>query len=147
MLIAVDFDGCLVEDDRDYEDLVTPLELKPGAREALYAMRRAGHTLILCSSRSNLALRQDWRLNPLWRLAIVPFSLHRWEQSLQTNQRRFEQMVTFVNASLPDVFACIDDGTQGKVSADLYIDDKALRYGELLTWEEIGHSYGIPAAG
>lgn len=147
MLIAVDFDGCLVSDDRAYDDLETSLELMPGAREAVYAMRRAAHTLILCSSRSNLALRLDWRLNPLWRLGLVPFNQQRWEQSLQLNQRRYEQMVVFTNSTLPDVFACIDDGRQGKVSADVYIDDKALRYGEVTSWSLIGHSYGAPAAG
>lgn len=147
MIISIDFDGTLIDDDHDYDDLKTQLTLKPFAREAVYALRRAGHTLVLTSSRSNLALRKDWRLNPLWKLAITPFSLERWERSLLLNQARYQQMLEFVSASLPDVFACIDDGGQGKVSADVYIDDRALRYGEEAGWGLIRYSYGQEAVG
>jgi hypothetical protein len=142
MIIAIDFDGTLVDDDREYNDLSSPLKLLPGARAALYAMRKAGHTLVLVSARANRALRIDWRLNPLWRNGTTPFSQERWEKSRDLNQRRYDQMLAFVDATLRDVFACVDDGAQGKVSADVYIDDRALRYGEYATWSDIQRSYG-----
>jgi hypothetical protein len=144
MIISIDFDGTLVSDDRKYEDVETPLTLLTGARAAVYAMRRAGHTLILASSRSNRALREDWQLNPLWKMGLTPFSQELWERSLLTNQKRYEQMVAFVSATLPDVFACIDDGHQGKVSADVYIDDRALRFGEQVSWDSLESAYGVP---
>lgn len=147
MIIAISFDGVVVLDENAYDDLETPLRLRSDARAGLLALRRAGHTLILVSTRSNRSLRIDWRLNPLWRDGVVPFSEHRWELSRELNQRRFDQMVSYVNATLSGVFACIDDGGQGKVVADAYLDTKALRFGESRSWEEIAHSYGERAAG
>ena len=38
MLIAVDFDGTIVRDDRPYEDTATPLAFLPGAKEGLLAL-------------------------------------------------------------------------------------------------------------
>jgi hypothetical protein len=129
VIICVDFDGTVVRDDRAYDDLETPLELVEGAEEALRALKLAGHTLILSSGRANRSLREDWRLNPLWRDKLVPFDELRWRRNRQTNQDRFEQMVVFVEESLPGVFDSIDEGEQGKPSADLFIDDRAVRLG------------------
>lgn len=141
MQIVVDFDGTIVNDDHDYDDLVTPLTLKYGAREALHALQRAGHTLILCSGRANKAIRIDWRLNPLWRDELVPFDVERWERNRALNQARYEQMLAFVRTTLPEIFSYVDDGEQGKVSGDIFIDDRALRFGPV-GWPEIAMSYG-----
>ncbi len=142
MIIAIDFDGTLVRDDRDYHDVTTPLEFMPGAKEALVALRAAGHLLVLNSARASRHLREDWGLNPMWRDGLVPFDKYRWAASLRTNILRFQQMVQFVNDELPGVFSYIDDGSQGKVSADLYVDDKALRYGMSVDWPQIALAYG-----
>jgi hypothetical protein len=145
MKIAVDFDGTIVSQDRPYEDVETPLEFLPGAKEALIALKRAGHILILYSSRANLALRDDWHHDPLYALGVVPFNEGFWRRNLPINQARFEQMVKFVEKELPGVFSAIDYGNQGKVSADLYIDDRALRVGRgpgAVTWDWISQTYG-----
>jgi len=143
--IVLDFDGTIVHDDHDYADLTVPLKLMPGAREALRALERAGHTLVLCSGRANRALRLDWQLNPLWRDGAEPFDVQRWERSRELNQRRYEQMLAFVELELAGIFAMVDDGGQGKVSGDLYVDDRALRYGFSVGWPEIAIAYGEPA--
>ncbi len=141
MQIAVDFDGTLVSDDREYDDLATSLVFLPGAKAALEALRRAGHVLILFSGRANRALREDWKLNPLWRQDPT-FDVPAWERDKSLNQARYEQMLAFVNLQLPGVFAFVDDGAQGKVSADLFIDDRALRFSFPIGWEEIAVTYG-----
>lgn len=146
MNIVVDFDGTIVNDDHAYDDLVTPLMFKYGAKEALQALARAGHTLILFSGRANRALRIDWQLNPMWRDNVAPFDVERWRRSQPLNQARYEQMLAFVQAELPGVFALVDDGAQGKVSGDVYIDDRAIRYGVVaMSWPNIAASYGDPA--
>jgi len=147
MKIVVDFDGTIVNDDHDYYDLITPLALKPGAREALRALHRAGHELILSSGRANRALRLDWRLNPAWRDGLVPFDVERWSRNQGLNQARYVQMVEFVRTHLPGIFVFVDDGVQGKVSGDLYIDDRGLRYGASTGWPEIAVAYGDEAEG
>jgi len=147
MIIAIDFDDTLVEQNEDYHDLETPLEFKPGAKEAVLQLKAAGHTLVLFSARANKALRQDWGLNPLWRNGLVPFDRYRWAASLVTNIRRYQQMLTFIEAEVPGVFAYVDDGEQGKISADVYIDDKALRYGQSVGWPKIAVAYGEPEGG
>lgn len=141
MIIAIDFDGTIIDDTHQYDDLATPLKFLPGALRALHALRRAGHTLILYSGRANRALREDWRLNPLWLSHAVPFDVDRWARNLPLNRARYKQMVDFVETELPGVFSAIDDGHQGKVSADLYIDDRALKYGPN-NWGAIAEAYG-----
>lgn len=146
MQVVVDFDGTVVNDDHSYDDLTTPLMIKYGAKEALESLARAGHTLILFSGRANKALRLDWRLNPLWRNGLVPFDVERWERQRALNQARYEQMLAFVDLNLPGVFAYVDDGEQGKVSGDLYIDDRAVRFGPMaMNWVTIAATYGEPA--
>lgn len=145
MKIAIDFDGTLVDDDHAYDDLDTPLRLKPGAKEALVALRAAKHILILWSGRANRALREDWRLNPLWRHGIVGFDPEKWEARKAVNVARHQQMLDFVDAELPDLFHYIDDGMQGKVSADLFLDDRALRMISGPTsrsWEQVAKLWG-----
>lgn len=138
MIIAIDFDGTLVTQDRPYDDVTTPPEFMPGAKEAVLSLKRAEHILILYSGRANLALRKDWRRNPLWRNLIVKFNESRWEKNREINEARYQQMVEFVTKELPGVFDSIDDGSQGKVSADLFIDDRNFAFkGEAGSWDEI----------
>ncbi len=145
MRIAIDFDGTLVEDTHAYDDLETPLRLKRGALEALRALHAAGHVLIVYSSRANRALWEDWRLNPLWRDGVLRFDPAAWERNRGLNRARYEQMVAFVGSELRGLVQCVDDGRQGKVMADLYIDDRAIAYGagvRAMSWPKVAAQYG-----
>jgi hypothetical protein len=139
MRIAIDFDGTLVSMDRPYSDTTTPFVLLPGAREALGALRAAGHQLLLYSARANLSLRFDPTLDPLGpRWAASP-------EKLELNRKRFNHMVEWVERELPGVFSAIDDGTQGKPSVDLFIDDRAVAFGHgvrTVNWAKIARMYG-----
>lgn len=124
MRICIDFDGTIVtEKPWDYDG---PLEFMPGAREGLQALKRAGHYLILFSSRANKANRFDWQLNPENRLK-PNFSLQRWLVKQKVHARRYNVMLWFVEKELPEIFDYIDEGTQGKPDADLFIDDRGCR--------------------
>ncbi len=146
MIICIDFDNTVVvQDGRDYEDVTTPLEFMPWAKEALHALKAADHVLLLYSCRANRALLEDPALDPLVRAGVRRINIRWWQQSQPINQARYDQMVAFVEAELPDVFAAIDDGVQGKASADLYLDDKALQlgYGPYgAGWTDIIEMYG-----
>lgn len=124
MIIAVDFDGTVIWPMLDYGDVAERLRIQPGARETLTALSRAGHTLILYSARANLALREDWRKNPLWSSGALPFHEARWREALPLHRGRYLQMVEFVGENLPGLFAAIDDGGQGKPMADVFLDDR-----------------------
>lgn len=122
--IAIDFDDTIVVggingNRKDYGDVTTPLEFLPYAKEGLLQLKAWGHDLILYSGRANLAGRFDFTLNPLSKTEGPPV----WVDN-ELNQRRYVQMLKFVEEHLPNVFAYIDDGRQGKVSADLFIDDR-----------------------
>jgi len=151
MVFAVDFDGTVVSDARPYADTETPLVFIPGAREALLALRRAGHTLLLWSARSSPALIDDPALNPLVRVGAVPESRARWEAMRHVHLARLAQMLAFVERELPEVFDAIDDGRGGKpVGVDFFLDDKALRLGRGtggFGWGEIAEMYGEPDHG
>ena len=104
MTIAVDFDGTIVTHHYPYIG-----DLQPGAKEALQALKDAGHTIVIWSCRSNRDRNSPYNmvesgLNP-------PY----WE------------MVDFLNTNkIP--YDVVDDGTCGKIHADLYIDDRAVPY-------------------
>lgn len=146
MIIAVDFDNTVVvQDGRAYEDLETPLQFLPSARQGLLALKAAGHILLLYSARANRALRFDPNLDPLVQAGVKRVNMARWVASQELNQHRYDQMVVFVNTELPGVFDAVDDGQQGKPSADLYLDDKALclGYGVYgVGWREVANMYG-----
>lgn len=128
MRIALGFDGVIVEQEgRLYHDTQTPLVFVPGAEEGLRALKAAGHLLIVSSSRANLALREDPLLDPLVRDGVVLLNRAAWEKAQPVYVARYEQMVTFVRTRLAGVIDAIDDGRQGKVSADLYLDSQAVR--------------------
>jgi hypothetical protein len=149
VLLAVDFDGTIVLDDRAYDDLVTPLEFVLGARDALYALRRAGHVLLLYSARANRALREDPALDPLVRAGLRRVDRGRWSEDHVLHEARYRQMCDFVARELPGVFAAIDDGQQGKPDADMFIDDRAITFGHdgaagAVGWESIARAFGEP---
>jgi hypothetical protein len=147
MIIAVDFDGTVVSEDRPFEDTVTPLRFLPGAREGLHALRRAGHTLVLWSARTNRATLFTPEWDPLVRAGIRKVHLARWEAERPLHWARLRQMERFIALHLPGVFAVVDDGLQGKPCADLFIDNKALRYGfgaEAVGWNGIAMLFGEP---
>lgn len=142
MIIAIDFDNTVVEQEGAYDDLETPLKLKPMARPALMALKQAGHILLLYSARANQALIGDYaHVDPLHRAGIV--NRKQGDQSKRINRARYKQMVDFVNEKLPGLFDAIDDGLQGKPNADLFIDDKAITFGPLgMHWGQIAARYG-----
>lgn len=140
MRIAIDFDGTIVKDDKAYDDLETPLELVEGAEAAIHALARAGHHLIVYSARANLAIREDWKRHPGW--LERGYAPPGWESSARLNELRYQQMVQFILARFgTKTFWYIDDGRQGKVSADLFIDDRAFP-GGTPDWETLAYNYG-----
>lgn len=140
MILALDFDGTLVSDAHAYEDLTSPLELMPGALEALRTLKAAGHVILIYSARTNKALTEDWKLNPLWAEGIVPFDEERWRRNLPLNQARLEQMFQFILENLAGLVDAVDVGTQGKpTGVDIFIDD---RNHAGVDWLEIAALYG-----
>lgn len=126
MLIAVDFDGTIVQEDYAFDDVTTPLTFIPGAKAGLIALKDAGHLLILWSTRANLALRHNWKLNPMWRQGILPLDEARWKRNQPLHEARYQQMLEFIAKELPRVFDAVDDGTQGKpTGVVVFLDDKA----------------------
>ena len=125
MIIAVDFDGTIVKDNPRNTEAVDLLP-RDGALEALRALKRAGHTLLLYSTRANRALREDPDLDPLVRAGIRRVDREAWRKAQPLHQRRFSAMAAWVATHLPGVFDAIDDGGQGKPDVDLFIDDRAL---------------------
>lgn len=142
LVIAVDFDGVLVENDYRYTTTTPAFRLRPGARDGLAALKAAGHVLVLYSCRANLALRRDPDLDPLHRAGV-----RRLVGGTDVHEARYRQMVEYVAREFPGVFAAVDDGAQGKLVADLYIDDLAMRAGcgpGGYSWREIVAAYGAP---
>lgn len=145
MIFSVDFDGTVVSQARDYEDVSTPFVFVPGAKEALQALKRAGHVLILCSARTNLSLWVDPNLDPLVRAGIRKVDHALWESKRAMHAARIEHMVEFCKTDLPGVFDAIDYGECGKMLADLFIDNNALRLGpgQLgVSWDKVVDMYG-----
>lgn len=143
MIIAIDFDGTVVKQEHAFDDLATPLELIEGAAEALQSLKRAGHLLLLYSARANAAHRIDPRLSALVRAGKIPLDWEKWQKRKHVVERRYQQMIEFVNTSLPGVFDAIDDGMQGKPSADLYVDDRAF-FNPLEDWPWLAARFGEP---
>ena len=148
--IAIDFDGTIVSQDRPYDDVTTPLEflVDPvtgySSRDGLLALKAAGHLLVLSSCRANRALTVDQHLDPLVRAGKRPADPD-WERRRGLNQRRLQQMLDFVDAELPGVFDAIDDGTVGKITADMFLDDRAIRMIRgpgALRWDEVARLWG-----
>jgi hypothetical protein len=136
----------IVDQNRAYDDLVSPLQFNQGAREALFELKAAGHLLILWSGRLSSALLVDPLLDPLVKAGKKKVNLEWWrDSSLPIHQARAKQMLDFISKYLPGVFDAIDDGAGGKPNADLFIDDRAIRFGvgpSSVAWDYIGHVYG-----
>jgi FMN phosphatase YigB (HAD superfamily) len=140
MIIAVDFDGTIVDSSHSYDDLEESLAFLPYAKEGLLALKRAGHTLILYSARSNPCLWEDWRLNEMWVRGIVPFHEESWEAHRALNRARYEQMVNFCERELPGVFELVYKSVAKPVSVDLFIDD---RFSVTpIVWQDITSTWG-----
>ena len=151
MVIAVDFDGVVVDQSGAYADVVSPLHLLPGAKAGLLSLKAAGHVLLLYSARACLSLRQSPDLDPLVRSGARRVNRPQWERDRPLNEARYQQMLRFVATELPGVFDAVDDGTQGKpAGVDLFIDDRATRFGfgaRGLGWMELAQVYGSPYYG
>lgn len=143
------FDGTVVRQERAYDDVATPLEFVDGAEEALRALKRAGHVLLLWSARASRALLIDPTLDPLVRAGVKVVNMKQWKRSQGINVARHRQMLAFVAERLPGVFDAIDDGAAGKPTVDRFIDDKALQLGAAyggLGWWTVAEMYGARAA-
>lgn len=95
MIIAVDFDGTIVEN--AYPEIGEPMK---GAREALQYFREEGHTIIINSCRAG----------------IYADNMRKW---LKSRMFHFD----FINENDPKRTAQYGGDTR-KISADIYIDDK-----------------------
>lgn len=149
MRFAIDLDDTLVEQEHPYDDFTSPLKLKPGAREALLALKRSGHVLLLFSARASRALLFDPDLDPLVRAGARKVDRAKWQAQLPIHWGRYRQMIEFVAQELPGIFDAIDDGAQGKPSVDYFIDDKSIRFGAGfggVSWPQIAKLYGASAA-
>lgn len=141
MIFAIDFDGTIVSDDRRFDDLVTPLKFIPGAKDALLSLKRAGHVLVLWSARSNRARMYLPEFDPLVRAGKAPYIDS--DQFRELHAARYRQMLEFVEHELAGIFDAIDDGRQGKLHADVVVDDRTVRLGGLgSSWRDIAAIYG-----
>jgi hypothetical protein len=146
VFIAVDFDGTIVQMDHAYDDLKAPLVFVPRAKEALAALKNAGHVLMLWSARSSPALLVDPKHDPLVAAGVRKIPLKQWRASLPVNLARHQQMIDFVNRELPGVFAVLNGGAQrGKPDVDLFIDDR-MANPQTVGWANIERVYGERAA-
>ena len=146
MIVAIDFDSTLVDEwGRRFDDVTSPLKLMGGARKALVAMKAAGHVVLVYSARANRALREDPMLDPLARVGAVKVDIVQWTKEQPLHEARYQQMVQFCATTLKGLVDAVDDGGQGKPVADLYIDDRALRFGGGVdghSWFDIARQFG-----
>jgi hypothetical protein len=142
MLLAVDFDGTIVDDRHAYDDLKTPLRFLPGAREALRSLKAADHALILYSGRANPWLLRNPEMDPLVLAGLRKARDN--PQSLAVNRARYTQMLAFVKRELPGVFSLVWEH-QGKPAADVFIDDRSAPFREG-GWSAVAETYGAGLA-
>lgn len=107
--VVIDFDGTIVE--YKYPEIGP---LKKDAVRAITLLKESGCYIIITSCRANSTL--------------YPSLLQR------ANQLHLIQMFLIENG-IP--FDEVDDGTQGKIVADIYIDDHAIEFKD--NWDEIAH--------
>lgn len=125
MIIAVDFDGTIVSENRRFDDLTTKLEFMPGAFEGLHSLKRAGHILMVHSARYCPSKWEDWKEHPLHQPPRL-FDPAIWARSADLWKRRYEQMEEFLSAELPGVFECVWTGRGKPSGVDLFIDDRCM---------------------
>lgn len=144
MILAIDFDGTLVRQDRPYDDVETPLVFMPDAERVVPDLHAAGHILLLWSARASRALLYDPMLNPLVRAGAVPLDIAQWRASQHIHLARHRQMLAFLATECAGWFHAVDDGAGGKPLVDMFIDDRALRLGDghgAIGWSAIGGMY------
>lgn len=144
MVIAVDFDGTIVLP-QDPSDPLSDVVIQPGVVEGLQSLKRAGHTLLLWSARANRSIRIDPYLDPLVRAGVIDLDLKQWQQDQMVAEARYQQMLEYVGKYLSDIFDAIDDGQQGKSTADIFIDDKGRIFKvnkPEKAWKKIARKYG-----
>jgi beta-phosphoglucomutase-like phosphatase (HAD superfamily) len=142
MIICVDFDNCVIQPCA-FDASHTEMKLVPGAVEALQQLRKAGHLLVLYSARANRSLRDDPFLNPLIRTGAIKLDRARWEAEAPAYRARYRSMLTFLADNLPHLFHSIDDGSQGKPDADLFLEGLGRtmdHHGG--AWRRVMHAYG-----
>lgn len=115
LVIAIDFDGTLVEDR-------SPLVFRPGAKEALVRLRQHGHSLILHSARCTwrpVGTENPNEAGEFWQTGRAP----PWADDVWA---RFDEMRTFLQQQ--GVWELFDKVWQdpGKPLADVFIDDRAV---------------------
>lgn len=146
MIFAIDFDGTLVSQDRPYDDLETPLQLLPGAKEALRSLKAAGHTVVVFSARASAWLRIDPLKDPLVTKGLKKVDFAEWQRKQPLHEARYQEMRTFCHEELAGLVDAVDDGVQGKPQADVFIDDRAIRFDAGahvgFDWNEIRSVYG-----
>lgn len=141
MKIAIDFDDTIVKQNKPYDQTDGKFDFVAGAKEALQSLKAAGHILLLWSARASKHHRFNIRLDPLY--AVKPWEPKDLERFYAVNQARFKEMVEFVQRELPGIFDAIDEGTAGKPTVDMFIDDRACRLGSTgSSWDEIRETYG-----
>ena len=144
MLIAIDFDATLVKADRPYDDVTTPLEWIDGAKDAVLSLHRAGHTLLLFSARTNRSLLYSVNWDPLV-AAGLKRPVEPTPEARAIHWARYFQMLDFLEAEVPGVLV-VDPGLQGKPTADVFIDDRALAFSPRgtsgYTWTMIRELHG-----
>ena len=146
MIIAVKYESIVEENGLRHADTSTAPRLRAGALDALRALKRAGHVLVLTSPRANLALRSDPMLDPLVAAGVQPFDRGQWQRSRPIHQARYEEMRRMEQTVLGGLFAAVDDGRQGPIAADMTIDPHAVRMGHgahgAKAWSEIAATWG-----
>lgn len=143
MRIGLEFDGVIVrEDDHDFDDTTTPLQLMPGALVGLRSLRAAGHVLLLYSERANRSLRESPMLDPLIVAGITRIDLAVWAREQPIYQARFDQMLSLCSGQLRGLFHGVDDGQQGKPVLDLLIDRRVFGYRPTDGWLKLKSLYG-----
>lgn len=105
--IAVDFDGTLC--DHEYPKIG---HIKSGAKEALMLFQKLGYRIIIWSCRTC-----HWH-----------YDIFGGDPKMPTMERvTVKQMVSWLNKwGIP--YDEVDDGSRGKPLANLYIDDRAIRF-------------------
>lgn len=124
-IIAIDFDGTLC--DHQFPSIGP---MKPGARDAVARLKSLGFYIIIWTCRTC-----HWN-----------YEVFGGDPTTHTFDRpAVKDMIAWLAANeIP--YDEIDDGSRGKPLADLYIDDKAIRFDENTNWFTIANAVEYAAA-
>lgn len=113
-IVCVDFDKTIC--DSNYPEI---LSIKPGAVDGMQRLRDFGYWIMISSCRT---------------CKFYPDIFLSEGEALDMNRPVITDMISFLDKhKVP--YDEIDDGTRGKVFAEYYIDDKAIRFEN--NWPEI----------